>query len=89
MISLTVDGDDTYFKTFDIFFACLDALKSLSDALQNELNPYLAPMLAPIAKAAAGRNRMVQEKVDCCLTEVIANGGEEAARVIKIKIPCF
>eukprot|EP00397_Hematodinium_sp_SG-2012_P040877 GEMP01044878.1.p1 GENE.GEMP01044878.1~~GEMP01044878.1.p1 ORF type:complete len:254 (+),score=46.00 GEMP01044878.1:81-842(+) len=76
-------------KTFDVFFAALDALVRLSDALQTDLNPYLGALLAPIAKAAASRNRTVKEKVELSLNDVVRNGGEEAGRIIKSKIPCF
>lgn len=76
-------------KTFDVFFATLDALVRLSDALQSNLNSYLAALLAPLAKAAGAGNKQVKLKVNETLGQIYTNGGDEALKIIRSKLPTF
>jgi len=74
-------------KTQDVFFAALDALGHLSDKFGEQLNPILGPLLVPLSKAL--KNKNCAERVDSLLHTLCRNGGDDTAKAVKSRIPCF
>jgi len=71
----------------DIFLAALHAIQQLSNCVQEALNPHMGAILIQINKKAF--ERKFKSSIFETLMALDQNGGPEAAKVIKGKVPCF
>lgn len=70
-----------------VFSRALDAFQQLSKAVGKELDPYLASIVVQINKK--NKFAALAHKIDETLEEFVSNGGREAVRIIKAKVPTF
>lgn len=65
----------------------MDALASLSTAVQQYLNQYLKQFLVPLSKRLT--DTALRDDITKVLQTIETNGGKDATAVIKSKIPTY
>mmetsp|Transcript_17443 Transcript_17443/g.28162 ORF Transcript_17443/g.28162 Transcript_17443/m.28162 type:complete len:271 (-) Transcript_17443:104-916(-) len=74
-------------KSDDAFRAALEAIKQLSECVGEHLNPHMGALLIQINKKSFDRKH--KSAIFDTLLAMDANGGPQATKLIKSKVPCF
>jgi len=70
-----------------VFTATLEAIKELSECVQEALTPHFGSLLIQINRKAF--EKKFKQPVFECLHTLASNGGPNAVKTIKLKIPAF